>query len=79
MRQNTLEIMHLDAVGSQQETAWKTDIHSCNAKSLSFKLDAGAKVTAVSGETIKEWTSQPISRSQKRFSACMHVDQIENH
>ena len=60
----TLETTYLDAVGSQQETVWKTDIH-INGKSLSFKLDTGAEVTAVSGEAIKQLGQISLQKPKK--------------
>lgn len=60
----TLETTYLDAVGSQQETVWRTDIH-INGKSLSFKLDTGAEVTAVSGEAIKQLGQVSLQKPKK--------------
>ena len=64
----TLDTAFLDTVSSRQDNAWYTTA-SINGKEISFKLDTGAEVTAISKETW-EVLGKPALQEPDRLLFC---------
>ena len=66
-----LDDAFLDAVGTNTEKCWMASVLLEN-KTVSFKLDTGAEVTAVSEETFKMLPKTPLKQPEKKLFGPSH-------